>query len=330
MSEKDSIRKLLDGGGIVVCCGTSGAGKSTVALSLGSIALNRGKRPLIITTTPINPFDNLRPFIKKVDAPYSFNMFLKTICADSAAYEALIKNPLYKSIITAFTGSKEYAILLELYYEWERGKNDLYIVDLPFSENPCNILDSKERITGLFESNALKWILPDKTKFTLPSIIKTGKHALILKIMGHLAGKNLLDEVRDFFSHMQGISYNLLDIFKKADRLIKSQRFVSYIVVTNPFKEAAYTTEWIIKRLKRKGIIPSVLIINKIRSSIESFESTNTSTSVDQAHVFIKEENRIITSISRLVNENTKILFIPFLPSPLQLQSFIYQTSPEA
>lgn len=321
MSEKHYIGRLFQGRNIVVCCGTSGSGKSTIALSLGLLAINYGKKPLIFTTVPStgsSPFKELKPFIKEIDAPSSFNRFLKNLCYDADIYNGLLKNSLYRSITTAFSGSKEYAILLELFFEWERGKYDLYIVDLPFSENPHIILESQAKISRVFESNALKWLIPDESKTTPPSIIKKGGRTLITKIISRLSGRKLLDELRDFFIHFQGISDKFLDTFKKADIIIKSPEITSYIVVTNPFQEAAYITRWILRRLHRDGISPSLLILNKIRASNELDLKGMRATSEDQRLPFISEEVHIIEGIRQFIDKNTKILCIPYFPSPLK------------
>ncbi len=321
MSEKDYIGRLFQGCNIVVCCGTSGSGKSTIALSLGLLAINHGRKPLIFTTVPstgLFPFKELKPFIKEIDAPSSLNRFLKNLCSDAEIYKGLLKNSLYCSIATAFSGSKEYAILLELFFEWERGKYDFYIVDLPFSENPYIILESQAKISRVFESNALKWLIPEGSKTTTPYMIRKGGHTLITKIISRLSGRNLLDELRDFFIHFKGISDKFLDAFKKADMIIKSPKITSYVVVMNPCQEAVHITRWILRRLHRDGIFPSLLILNKIRASSERDIKDMRATSRDQRLPIISEEVHIIEGMRQLIDKNTKIMCIPYFPSPLK------------
>jgi anion-transporting ArsA/GET3 family ATPase len=127
--------------------GKGGVGKSTVALALGLVAARRGKRVLVVsldlsdrsrtvaglTSAGDGTAFEVRPglFRQNVDGKSALEEYLQLVVPVRRVLKAVFDSRVYQYFVAAAPGLKELMAIGKIWYEVDRGKWDLVIVDSP-------------------------------------------------------------------------------------------------------------------------------------------------------------------------------------------------------
>lgn len=150
---------------ILVCVGTGGVGKTTVAASLGIAAAKKGLNVLVLTIDPAKrlaqalglnsektgdvfvPDQNFKGklFAGIIDPEASFSEFVKYNSSDKNKAETLLNNTLFKQLSTNLSGSQEFTSLDRLYRAVNSNKYDLVILDTPPAQNAMDFFKAPEK-----------------------------------------------------------------------------------------------------------------------------------------------------------------------------------------
>ena len=165
---------------ILVCAGTGGVGKTTLAASIGLEAARRGKRALVVTIDParrladafgVGPLGNVPCEIppKRIamalgdtapgtlhammlDTKRSFDALVERFAPDAATRERIFENPIYQTLTDALAGSREYAATEEVLRRHGEAEYDLLVLDTPPARHALDFLDAPRRLIGFLES----------------------------------------------------------------------------------------------------------------------------------------------------------------------------------
>ncbi len=132
---------------LVFLAGKGGVGKSTVALALGLVAARRGKRTLLVSldlTDRARTFAGLpaagaeapvevKPglFRQNVDGKSALEEYLQLVVPIRRVLKAVFDSRVYQYFVAAAPGLKELMAIGKIWYEVDRGRWDLVIVDSP-------------------------------------------------------------------------------------------------------------------------------------------------------------------------------------------------------
>ncbi|MCB9025708.1 MAG: ArsA family ATPase [Bdellovibrionaceae bacterium] len=223
---------------IIVCVGTGGVGKTTVAASLGIQAAKEGKRVLVLTIDPAKrlaqtlglenslngnilvPEQNYRGklYAGWVDPETCFNDFVRSNSKDNKKVAKILNNTLYKQLSTNLSGSQEFTSLDRLYREVTGGNFDLVILDTPPAQNAMDFFNAPEKIYALFQRSITRWFAGEsKDQNIFAKIINRGT-LTVLAALEKLTGAAFIGELADFFTSIQDIqeviSQRSLDVHK--------------------------------------------------------------------------------------------------------------------
>ena len=167
----------------LICIGTGGVGKTTMAASLGVGFAQSGKKVLVLTIDPAKRLAQalgLKPdgHLHQVKLPKStsqkpgelwscvidhqkaFEEFIREgargLAAD-AEVSRLLKNKLYLQLSGRLSGSQEFTSLITLYRHVASQKFDLVILDTPPAQHTWSFLKAPEKIAQLFNDGVTKW-----------------------------------------------------------------------------------------------------------------------------------------------------------------------------
>ncbi len=238
-----SLADLIAERRIVVCVGSGGVGKTTVAATLGLAGAGAGRRTLVLTIDPAKRLANALGLAtlsheetqvppEKVaevaaalgrapgntdpplgtltammlDQKRAFDEIVERYAPDPATRERIYKNRIYQQISATLAGSHEYAAMAKLQELAASGRYDLLVLDTPPTTNALDFLDAPERVAQAIDSPAIQWFVKPASgagRFSLKSL---GLGATF--VVGRLArfvGAEFLDDVAEFVVEFNSI-----------------------------------------------------------------------------------------------------------------------------
>ncbi|ORT97353.1 ATPase, partial [Frankia casuarinae] len=174
------VDAMLDTERIVVCCGSGGVGKTTMAAALALRAAERGRNVVVLTIDParrlaqalgLTALDNTPREVAGVDGAAGGRLdammldmkrtFDEIVLAHSTSEraEALLANPFYQSLSSSFAGTQEYMAMEKLGQLDATGTWDLIVVDTPPTRSALDFLDAPTRLGAFLDGRLLRLLL---------------------------------------------------------------------------------------------------------------------------------------------------------------------------
>lgn len=284
---------LLSEHKVVVCVGSGGVGKTTMAAAMALRGRQLGKNVLVVTVDPAKRLasalqldlsgveERLVPMAEGanaaaassgklhaavIDSKKVFDGFILRHSTDPDLMKRLAKNRLYDQLSTTLSGSQEFTALERLLQASEAGY-DLIILDTPPTQHAIDFLSAPERIRGLFQDGITKWFMNPEAQAgffgqgLVSSILGRGTKAA-LKSLEVLTGARFIEELIDFFQSMQAIQKKLRERTEAVNTLLKSQSSV-FVLVTSfdvaKLKEAQHLN----MHLKQFGYRLGACVLNR-------------------------------------------------------------------
>lgn len=204
----------------IICIGTGGVGKTTMAASIAS-GLSEQKKVLVLTIDPslrlaqalgIKPDgevykvkENL--FACTLNHEKAFKEFVLKAASSTASkadVEKLLNNKLYHQLSTQLSGSQDFSSLFKLSEFVHSKEYDIVILDTPPAQHTWNFLHAPEKLGQLFNEGVAQWFRdPDQKDIGFfKRILNTGT-AQILKVLESLTGSEFVKELSIFFKAIQ-------------------------------------------------------------------------------------------------------------------------------
>src|SRR3954452_11759938 len=165
---------------ILVCCGSGGVGKTTMAAALGVRAAERGRKVVVLTIDParrlaqsmgIDALDNIPRRVEGIgggnggglhammlDMKRTFDEFVEAH-ADPERARAILATPFYQSLSAGFAGTQEYMAMEKLGQLRARDEWDLIVVDTPPSRSALDFLDAPKRLGSFLDGKLIRVLM---------------------------------------------------------------------------------------------------------------------------------------------------------------------------
>ncbi len=275
------LQALLESARVIVCVGSGGVGKTTVASALAYQAAKMGRRVLVLT---IDPSRRLRstmglgerdlaqvqePNIKGelwasiIDPKKTFDEFVLRAAQHSKGAEKLLQNPLYIQLSTSLSGSQEFTALERLYSAHESQKYDLIVLDTPPTKHAIDFLEAPQKLSALFSDSVAKWFREPEGQSLLVRVMKSGTRQ-VLKALELLTGSEFMGELSDFFRNIQGWQKKLEARIADVHGLLVSST-THFVLVSSLDKAKVMEAQYFAREIKKGGYQLSALIINRIQ-----------------------------------------------------------------
>jgi anion-transporting ArsA/GET3 family ATPase len=275
-----SLESLLAAKEIVVCCGSGGVGKTTVAASAALGAASRlGGKVLVLTIDPAkrladalglegigNTERRVPPDAFKIaglevrgelwaamlDTKQSWDALVLRHAPDEETAYRILDNSLYDNITARFVQSHDYIAMERLFEIHETGKFDLIIVDTPPTRNALDFLDAPKRMAEFFGGRLLRWL-------TMPYRVGGKRGARMINVASRpfyqmadrLLGSQFLQDIAEFFLLFQSMYQGFVERANAVERLLHDKRTTFAVVTTlesAPLHEAEFFCEQLMKR----------------------------------------------------------------------------------
>ena len=274
-----SLRELVTDREIVVCAGSGGVGKTTVAAVLALEAAKAGRKAVVVTIDPAKRLADalglagLENKPSQIDGAWSgelwammldtkstFDDLVVKYSEDEAQARRILANRFYRNISGALSGTQEYMAMEKLYELHVESDFDLVVVDTPPTRNALDFIDAPRRLTR-FLDHRLYRILMAPTRAYLKALNVAAQ--AFLRSVTKVVGGEVLDDAIAFFSAFQGMEEGFRD---RADQVLKllSDPATAFVLVASPRRDTVEEATFFARKLREASIPVEALVVNRM------------------------------------------------------------------
>ena len=271
---------MIDQAEVIVCSGSGGVGKTTVAAVIAIEAAKRGRRSVVVTIDPAKRLadalglDDLTNEPQAVAIPGSdasfaalmldtaatFDELVHRYSADSAQAEKILANRFYRNVTGALSGTQEYMAAEKLYALHNDDRFDLVVVDTPPTRNALDFLDAPGRLTRFLEHRIYRALT---TPSRLGMKIANVAAQTVLKTIGRIVGGDVIAEVMAFFQAFEGME----DGFKQRAHEVMEVLHADtthFVLVASPRTDTITEACFFADRLAEQDLTVSGVVVNRL------------------------------------------------------------------
>jgi anion-transporting ArsA/GET3 family ATPase len=276
----------------VVCAGSGGVGKTTMAAALAMGAAAEGGKVAVVTIDPAKRLANSlgleelgneprlidaerftdhgvemrgELWALMLDAKRTFDELIEHLAPDARTRDEVLSNRIYAQLSNAVAGSQEFTAIAKLYDLDASGEFDLLVLDTPPSRNALDFLDAPERLTGFFQGRAIKVFL--RPAGFGGRILGKGT-GVAFSLLRRVTGIDLLNDLSVFFRALGG----MIDGFvARADRVgaLLADPGTTFLIVTSPRHDPVEEAIFFHRKLREAGMPFGGLVVNRVHAAPE-------------------------------------------------------------
>jgi anion-transporting ArsA/GET3 family ATPase len=296
-----SLDKLIDDRRtrIIVCCGSGGVGKTTIAAAIGLRAAERGRHVVVLTVDParrlaqsmgLTVLDNTpRPVPgvgvtdaqpedgSQADPPGSMHAMMLDMKrtfdeiveahADPDRAAQILANPFYQSLSSSFAGTQEYMAMEKLGQLRRADEWDLIVVDTPPSRSALDFLDAPQRLGRFLDGRLLRLLVaPAKLGGRTGLRMLNAGFGMVTGVITKIIGSQVLRDAQTFVSAMDTMFGGFRERAEYTYRLLRTPG-TAFLVIAAPEHDALREASYFVERLDRDGMPLAGLVLNRIHRS---------------------------------------------------------------
>ena len=244
---------------VVVCVGSGGVGKTTVAATLALRAAAAGRKAIVLTIDPARRLANalglaelgnvetrvddahlraagIEPkgelWAMMLDLKRSWDDFIRRTVPGPGG-EAILRNRFYQTLSSALAGSQEYIAMEKLYELYADGKWDLIVLDTPPTAHALDFLEAPNRILDFLDNEAARVILgPALAAGRMGMRLFNLGSNYVARTLSGFTGAETLQELARFLVELRGTYDVFKDRAAKVKRLLASDETAFFLVTS--------------------------------------------------------------------------------------------------
>jgi anion-transporting ArsA/GET3 family ATPase len=261
---------------MLVCVGSGGVGKTTLAAAVALREARAGRKVLCCTIDPARrladslglsalsqteteiPLQGSAPagrldeesdgakggqlFAMMLDLKRSWDELILAVAKRPEDAERIFRNRYYQELSTSLAGSQEYAALAKLYQLWKERDYDLIVLDTPPTAQALDFLEAPDRILDFLDNPAARLLLTPalsagKVGFKLLSL----GSGTVLKNISRFTGVETLQQLAEFMLELSSMYDDFKGRAAEVKRLLQSDeaRFLLVTALSEPSVDEA-------------------------------------------------------------------------------------------
>lgn len=285
---------LWDGRRVVVCVGTGGVGKTTVAAALALAAAASGRKVAVMTIDPSKRLsqalgiDAHSPELQPVsltaltstlptavaggslhalmlDVQHTFDSLIEARARTPQDAQNILNNRIYKHFSASLAGSHEYAAVEKLYDVYQNPNFDLVVLDTPPSHHALDFLDAPGRILRFLQGQDATDGQDNSPSFARRmgrKLFDLGG-SLVTRTVGKVSGAQTLSEVTSFLLSLKDMYASFHARAGAVEALLQSTE-VAFTLVGGPSQAQVAALEHFALELDRFHIAPAAWVLNRV------------------------------------------------------------------
>lgn len=286
------LERLLCERAVVVCVGSGGVGKTTVAAALALGAASLGRRTLCLTIDParrlaqslgldaigtdeihVSPEWLAQNGVKMsgtltvmmVDAGRTFDELIDRHAETPARAAAVKQNRIYQHLSRRLAGTQAYMAMEKVQAVVAEGRFDTIVLDTPPSERALDFFDAPERMREVIDSPATRAL----SRLSQSGGAKLGMRLVnsgvrgLLRGMSRVTGAALLEELGELLAMLNALFGGFAARASDVGARMKSRDF-GYVLVTAPQALSLREAEAFARALSQRGLAIESLVVNRM------------------------------------------------------------------
>ena len=274
-----TVRDLVASRRVIVCTGTGGVGKTTVAAVLALEAARQGRRVAVVTIDPARRLadalglDGLTNDPQQIDGEWpgelwasmldtksTFDGLVTRHARDADQADRIIANRFYQNISSTLSGTQEYMAMEKLLALHVDDRFDLVVVDTPPSRNALAFLDAPRLLTRLLE-NRLYRILMAPTRGVVRAV--SAATQTFVRQLGRAVGASVVDDVIGFFRAFEGMEAGFKDRAEQTMQLLRSDE-TAFVLIASPRLDTLDEARYFAAQLAENDLGVDAVVINRM------------------------------------------------------------------
>ena len=281
---------------IIVCCGSGGVGKTTIAAAIGLRAAEQGRHVVVLTVDParrlaqsmgLTSLDNTpRPVpgvqvdprytqdgngadsagslhAMMLDMKRTFDEIVEAH-ADPDRAAQILANPFYQSLSSSFAGTQEYMAMEKLGQLRRADEWDLIVVDTPPSRSALDFLDAPQRLSRFLDGKLLRLLTaPAKVGGRAYLRVLNAGFGVVTGVLTKILGTAVLKDVQTFVSALDTMFGGFRERADYTYQLLRAPG-TSFLVVAAPEDDALREASYFVERLDQERMPLAGLVLNRV------------------------------------------------------------------
>lgn len=283
---------------VIVCAGSGGVGKTSVAAAVSVAAARSGKRVIALTIDPakrlaesmgVSRETSARQFVDlgkqrelgihtgslsvmMLDAGKTLREMVAKLAPNPQSAERIVGHPLFRYLADYLAGANEYMAMEKLLSVLQEEEFDVLVLDTPPSRHALDFLDAPGRLTDAIDgpvTRAFTQAVGQGGRWGLGLFAKGA--SLVLKSIGKLTGAGLLEQVATLIVELNSIFGGFGERARTVAAAFRDPSF-AYVLVTRPVPGAVADTCYFGEELATRGLRADAIVVNKVHSSLHGAE----------------------------------------------------------
>jgi len=276
---------------VLICVGSGGVGKTTVAASIALRAAVDGKSALVCTIDPARRLANslglsqlgnaetriaaekliaagLPPgaplFAMMLDIKQTWDEFIERHAPPNRR-EQILSSRFYRSLSTTLAGSQEYIAMEKLWQLRAHRDYGLIVLDTPPTAHALDFLDAPNRVLDFFDNEASRWLLaPALTAGKLGLQLFNWGGSYIAKTISKLTGTETLQELASFMLAISGMNESFRQRARQVRALLAAER-TAFVLVVSPNLEGLDEVTHFHTLLQQNHMAVAAVVVNRVQ-----------------------------------------------------------------
>jgi anion-transporting ArsA/GET3 family ATPase len=278
----------------LICVGSGGVGKTTVAASLALRAAVEGKGSLVCTIDPAKRLANalgldalgnaemripekafadigLQPkapmFAMMLDMKRTWDELIEKR-APPDKRDRILKNRFYQSLSSALAGSQEYIAMEKLWELRSQREHPLIILDTPPTAHALDFLDAPNRILDFLDNDAAKWLLtPALAAGKVGLKLFNFGSSYVAKTISRFTGVDTLQELAGFMLDISGMNQGFRERAHQTRELLAAES-TAFVLVTAPMPERIDEALYFHTLLQQNHLKVAAVVVNRVNPPV--------------------------------------------------------------
>ncbi len=276
---------------MLVCVGSGGVGKTTIAATVALRAAVDGKSALVCTIDPARRLANslglselgnaearisedqlvaaaLPPsaplFAMMLDMKQTWDEFIERH-APANRREQILSSRFYRSLSTALAGSQEYIAMEKLWQLRAHRDYGLIVLDTPPTAHALDFLDAPNRVLDFLDNEAARWLLSPALaagKLGLQLFNLGGSY--VFRTISKLTGTETLQELASFMLAIGGMNESFRERARQVRALLAAER-TAFVLVVSPNLEGLDEAVHFHTQLQQNHMAVAAVVVNRVQ-----------------------------------------------------------------
>jgi anion-transporting ArsA/GET3 family ATPase len=264
---------------IVVCCGSGGVGKTTIAAVAAMEGARLGRKAMVVTIDPAKRLADalglagLGNVPSRIDGPWPGELWAMMLDTKSTFDDLVVKhaasgeqasrflaNRFYRNISGALSGTQEYMAMEKLYELHEETDFELIVVDTPPTRHALDFLDAPRRLSRFLEHRLFRMLVSPSSGFVRAVNVAA---QTFLRTVSKVVGSDVIDDAVAFFRAFEGMEEGFRLRALRVNALLAAPE-TAFVLVASPRRDTLDEAHFFAERLAAAGIGVDGLVVNRV------------------------------------------------------------------